>query len=62
MAKINLNEYFNELIFEIVETYNQNEKVNSEITINNVEFSPEHIVPLGLLINELTTNSIKPRI
>ncbi len=59
LAKINLKEYFNELIFEIMETYNQNEKVSYEIEIQNVEFSPEHIVPLGLLINELTTNSIK---
>ena len=59
LSKINLNEYFNSLIIDILDSYEINFKVNKRINcqINNLDM--RSIVPIALIFNELFSNSLK---
>ncbi len=60
LSRFNLEEYVTILIHDIVESYRSaNQEIETKIKIQNVALKLESIVPLGLLINELVSNSLK---
>ncbi|MFA7083280.1 MAG: 7TM diverse intracellular signaling domain-containing protein [Arcobacteraceae bacterium] len=58
LVHINVQEYLDELIQTIIRTY-----VNSNVTLNkkvdNIRIDFDHIMSLGVIINEIISNSIK---
>jgi len=60
LSRFNLEEYVTILVHDIVESYRStHQEIETEIRIQNVALKLESIVPLGLLINELVSNSLK---
>ena len=59
LAKVELNSYFNELSNEIVSLSNLNIPLNLEINSELDKIGLKTIVPLGLIMNELLSNSVK---
>jgi PAS domain S-box-containing protein len=60
LAGINLREYINELVANLIHSYHLNAcRVSPEVDVDNVSISLDMAVPCGLLINELVTNSLK---
>ena len=59
-SKINLEEYVEELVFILIDSlYRGTQKVKSQISVKNIEAEIETAIPIGLILNELITNSIK---
>lgn len=59
LAKINLNEYLKKLVDEIMSSYNVLENISYQVESSIESFNPDKIVMLGLIINELVSNSLK---
>ena len=60
LAKINLKDYLEELIHYVKNSYtNIDAPINYKLAIQDVELSLTQAVPLGLIANELLTNSLK---
>lgn len=59
LSKINLEEYFNSLINDILDSYQIDFKVTTEISCKVDNLGMKMIVPLALIFNELYTNSLK---
>lgn len=59
IAKINAESYLKELALDLLKLHATNQEVDLTIkaTINN--FNMKHIVPMGLVLNELISNSLK---
>jgi len=58
IEKVNISLYINQLILH-EQNIEKNNNVNFNITINKIDFYIETALPLGLIINELITNSYK---
>ena len=59
LSQINLAEYLEDLIHDILQSTANEKKVKTEIN-SNIEFiKPKDLVPVALIFNELVTNSIK---
>ncbi len=59
LSKINLNEYFNSLIIDILDSYDINFKVERKINCQIENLDMRSIVPIALIFNELFSNSLK---
>jgi two-component sensor histidine kinase len=59
LSKINLEEYFNSLITDILDSYEINFKVEKEINCKIENLDMRSIVPIALIFNELFSNSLK---
>lgn len=60
LSKVNFNEYINELINFLAITYNiESDKLVILLNIEDYYFHVDIAIPLGLILNELITNSIK---
>ena len=59
LNKIEIESYINDLIFEIIHTLDHNKKVSTEIKSDIGDVGLKTIVRLGLLLNELLSNSFK---
>ena len=59
LAKIELENYLDQLLLELVDIYNLKDSVKSTIKVNLPEIGLKSIVPLGLLLNELISNSLE---
>jgi len=59
LSKFDLKSYIDELVNDIVAVSIQKEGVSLEIDTNVGNISLDTVVPLGLLINELVSNSLK---
>lgn len=59
LKEINLQQYIRELVHALVEAYNVNRKVDVEIEVNVERFAVDTLTPLGLIINELVSNTLK---
>lgn len=57
--KINIREYLYEIIREYDTIYNHENKISINAYIDSVQLSMNKSMPLGLIINELITNSLK---
>ncbi|EKQ50691.1 MAG: PAS domain S-box [Methanobacterium sp. Maddingley MBC34] len=58
-SNINFKEYLERLISSIFYSYEITGSIGSEIDIDDVNLSIDTAIPLGLIINELVTNSVK---
>ena len=57
---VNVNSYLDDLTQELFNTYNINaDQVRLEMEIEELDLDVDTIIPLGLIINELITNSLK---
>jgi PAS domain S-box-containing protein len=59
VTSINLRDYADGLFKNIVEVSSINDNISCELNIDNIMLRIEKILPLGLLLNELITNSFK---
>jgi two-component sensor histidine kinase len=59
IAKVDFFGYFNNLCLEIIHSHQVKHNVNHCINIDVKEIKLKPIIPLGLIINELISNSIK---
>ena len=58
-TKINITEYINSLVNGLFYSYSIKTEINSIINVDDVELNIETAVPLGLILNELISNSLK---
>lgn len=59
MANINVEKYIDTLIQNLLSAYHSNAKLTLESRINVPSLSIDTLVPLGLILNEVTSNSLK---
>ncbi|BDZ70992.1 PAS domain S-box-containing protein [Methanobacterium petrolearium] len=60
LSHINFKEYVEKLVFDILYSYGvKTGTITPIIQVDNIEMGLETAIPLGLIINELVTNSIK---
>ena len=59
LAKLKIKNYIQDLCFTILETYDNDVKIDFKFEIDEEEFGIDSLIPLGLIINELLSNSIK---
>ncbi len=59
-SKINLADYVEELTFMLIDSlYKRPRKIKTSIHVKNLQTDIETAIPVGLILNELITNSIK---
>lgn len=58
LSKINFQNYLENLVKNILNTFNEN-SVTIEVNTNGNDFDIDTAIPLGLIINELVCNSLK---
>jgi len=59
LADISLREYVTELCKEIIHTYDLTNNVKLDLNIQEGNFTIDTLTPLGLIMNEIITNSMK---
>ncbi|XOV66488.1 MAG: histidine kinase dimerization/phosphoacceptor domain -containing protein [Fluviicola sp.] len=59
-SAISVQKYFSQLLEEILQFYDGDEKdISIELNIDDFELSTQTLIPLGLIVNEVVTNSFK---
>lgn len=59
LAFIEMRNYFENLCINILDSYNESDRIKVRIEMPELEFDVDTAVPLGLIVNELLTNSLK---
>lgn len=59
LSMININEYIKNLIIQLIDTYQLQFKINLDIEIEIEELNLDTLVPIGLLTNEIISNTLK---
>ncbi|MCB9081753.1 MAG: tetratricopeptide repeat protein [Lewinellaceae bacterium] len=59
MVGVPANEYIEELSYNLLETYRTDNDINLALDLEPVSLDVDRIIPLGLVLNELLTNSLK---
>jgi len=59
MRKIEFDDYIRQLSTELFHTYRLGSGIHLNMDLDPVEIDVDHAIPLGLIINELITNSLK---
>jgi two-component sensor histidine kinase len=59
LAFIEMKNYFENLCINILDSYNESERIKVNIDMQDLELDVDTAVPLGLIVNELITNSLK---
>ncbi|MDP4266746.1 MAG: PAS domain S-box protein [Bacteroidota bacterium] len=60
LADINFNEYIEDLVNDLISSYNNSNRViNTKINVQNIMMDLDKSIPCGLIINEIVTNSLK---
>ena len=59
MNNLNAQEHFEPLIRDLIEAYGINKDIKLDLNIVPINFAMETLIPLGLIINELISNSLK---
>lgn len=58
-GNINVKEYINMLVENLIDTYSFDKKVDLKLNLEVQHFNLNTIIPLGLLLNEIISNSFK---
>jgi two-component sensor histidine kinase len=58
-GRINVKEYINMLVENLIETYSYNKEIELKLDLEVQHFNLNTIIPLGLLLNEIISNSFK---
>lgn len=59
IAHIDLREYISGIVSNIVYSYGRKNNIKIDINAENINIIIDYAVPIGLIINELVTNSLK---
>lgn len=59
LAFIEMKNYFENLCINILDSYNESERIKVNVDMRELEMDVDTAVPLGLIVNELLTNSLK---
>ncbi|MFY7912804.1 MAG: tetratricopeptide repeat-containing sensor histidine kinase [Emticicia sp.] len=59
LAFIEMKNYFQNLCENILDSYNETDRIEVNIDMNEIELDVDTAVPVGLIVNELLTNSLK---
>lgn len=59
LIEINIKEYIQSILVDLLSIYNVGEKITYEIKTSDFLYNTETVLYLGLLINELLTNALK---
>lgn len=59
LAFIEMKNYFQNLCENILDSYNETERIEVNIDMNEIELDVDTAVPVGLIVNELLINSLK---
>lgn len=59
LSSINFKDYVSNLVHEILANYSLDNRLKLTLNIEEVEFNPETMMPLALILNELVTNTLK---
>jgi two-component sensor histidine kinase len=59
LAFIEMKNYFETLSINILDSYNESERIKVTIEMKEFELDIDTAIPLGLIVNELLTNSLK---
>ncbi len=59
ISTINMPIYINELVEYLKDSFNLKQNIRFKINIDEIELDVSQAIPLGLIINEVVTNSIK---
>lgn len=59
LKEINIKTHFTPLVKDLIKDYSMGTKINLVIDLPNVEMSSKTLIPLGLIINEMISNSLK---
>lgn len=59
LSKINFKSYLTELVHEITNSFPDDKKIKLEFDMENIELELTKAVPVGLIVNEVITNSLK---
>ena len=59
LAFIEMKNYFENLCLNILDSYNETERIKVHIDMKELELDVDTALPLGLIVNELLTNSLK---
>ena len=60
LTGINVKTYLDKLVGELFDTYKiSKDKVSLDLNINSLDLDVDTMIPLGLIINELVSNSLK---
>ena len=59
LSDINIYDYFDELFKDLLNQYGANEKVAYTLNTEVEYVNAQHVIPVGLILNELISNSLK---
>lgn len=59
ISKLSVKDYITELSSNLLESYEIQEKIDFNISIDEAEYGIDSLIPLGLILNETISNSIK---
>ncbi len=59
VTSIDIREYLDNLIQELVQSYGMAEKLKTSVQAPKLAFDADRALPLGLIVNELVSNSLK---
>ena len=59
MSAINMADYINELVDYLKDSFTINKRIRFNLQIQRIDLDLSHCIPLGLILNEAITNSIK---
>jgi len=60
LTSVNVKDYFEKLIRGLFDSYNvRPEQVKLEMQIEDIDLDVDSVVPIGLIVNELVSNSLK---
>lgn len=59
LASVNIDQYFNALLENLLLIFSNNTKIEVELNIEVESFGVDTLIPIGLLLNEIVSNSLK---
>ncbi|GAB3786298.1 hypothetical protein GCM10028818_49460 [Spirosoma horti] len=59
LSQVDMQEYIHEIVEHLIESFDQQVHVQERLTIANIQLDVNLATPLGLIINEAVTNSLK---
>ncbi|MFP8489220.1 PAS domain S-box protein [Gracilimonas sp. Q87] len=59
LSQINVRKYISELVTTVTNTLQGEEEIDIRLEVDDIEMNINEIIPLGMLLNELLTNSLK---
>jgi len=59
LESVDIKEHIEDLVADLIKAYVVHTDIKLELNIQSVQFNMDKLVPIGLIINELVTNSLK---